>query len=247
MDNLVMAYGGEKNRKELRAIARSCYRSWGRSGVEVLRLWDYKRRGIDFPLSVEGLENLKEAHAKGRGVVLAQPHMGAFPLIAAPVFAEEITMVWVLRWPKSKRLHSWLNELLSRCEVRCIDDGNRLSAVRESMELLKSGGVLGLQVDQNAGGKTFVDFFGRKAATATGAATLSVRCRAPLVPAYIYWKGNGHHVVFEKPVTSDEKENDAVIADLTAQTTARVEAWVREHPEQWLWMHRRWKTRPTDE
>jgi KDO2-lipid IV(A) lauroyltransferase len=116
---------------------------------------------------------------------------------------------------------------------------------------LREGGYLGILVDQNAGRRgVFVPFFGRLASTTPAPATMALRFRAPLIPAW-QWREDGgrHHVVeVEAPLPfPDTGDRDEDVWRLTAAMTARVEAWVRKEPGQWLWAHRRWKTRPPEE
>ncbi len=248
MDNLRQAFKGEKDERELKSILRGVYRHWGRTGMETVRLKGVTKRGLDAPVSVEGLEHLEKACRGGRGAVLALAHIGCFTVTGCKLTAEGYKFTWVIRMARDKNLQGWLEALLRGAGVGWVFDGDRIEAVRRSVAVLRGGGILGLMVDQNTGGGIFVDYFGRKAATAIGAATLARRCGVELVPAFIRWQdGARHHLVIEAPLKTDAEDNDSAVADLTAKVTARAEKWVRSYPEQWLWLHRRWKTRPPDE
>ncbi len=248
MENLRQAFKGEKDERELKRILRSVYRHWGRTGMETVRLKRVTKCGLDAPVSVEGLEHLEKACRGGRGVVLALAHIGCFTLTGCKLVTEGYKLAWIIRMARDKNLLGWLEALLRGAGVDRVFDSDRSEAVRRSVAILRGGGVLAVMVDQNTGGGIFVDFFGRKAATAIGAATLARRCGVELVPAFIRWQdGAKHHLVIEEPLKTDAEDNDSAVADLTAKVTARVEEWARSYPEQWLWLHRRWKARPEGE
>jgi KDO2-lipid IV(A) lauroyltransferase len=127
---------------------------------------------------------------------------------------------------------------------------HRESAVRASLLALRSNELVGMLMDQNAGDDgVFVDFFGRLASTAAGAAVFALKTDAPVLPTFGYRKADDTHVVtIGAPVplirTGDHKRD---VLENTARYTKVVEENIRAHPEQWFWLHKRWKSRPPEE
>ena len=116
----------------------------------------------------------------------------------------------------------------------------------KSLRVLRRNGLLFIPIDQNFGGEggVFVDFFGRKAATAPGPAVFSSRTGAPILPMFIVREGDDNHkIIIEKPVVlenvGDDKES---VRHNMSKVTAIVEKYIRKYPHEWAWMHRRWKT-----
>jgi KDO2-lipid IV(A) lauroyltransferase len=244
-DNLSMAYGRVMDAARRGALVRAVYRHWGRSGVESARMWTYIRRGGDGTASFEGLEHLDKLKAEGRGAVLATCHLGCFPMLGMLINQQGHDLRWVIRAPNASGLNKWMSQMLANAEISWMSDKDRMQTVKDSLNILNSGKFLALMVDQNFGGGIFVDYFGRKAGTTLGPATLARRCNVPLIPACIYWQNDlKHRVIIKPPLESDELDNEKAAADLMVQATRQVEEWVRHRPEQWLWLHRRWKDRP---
>jgi KDO2-lipid IV(A) lauroyltransferase len=122
-------------------------------------------------------------------------------------------------------------------------------AVRNSLEKLKQGKLVGLLADQDAGNRgVFVPFFGRPSATHVGAAVLFLKSHAPLYFAVCVRKPDGtYQLRMEKVIDSNcEEAHQMSVEQITAKFTARLEAWIRRYPEQYFWMHRRWKTAPPE-
>ncbi len=193
----------------------------------------------------EGLEHLALA---AKGGVLATCHLGAFPLLGLHVNSQGYDAVWVIRMPNSSGLYRWTEEMLVNARIKWLSDRDRSQTVRETISVLRDGRIMALMVDQNHGSESFVEFFGRQAGTALGPATLAKRIDVPLLPACIYWGDDDkHHVVIKPPLKTRESDPKKAALDLMTQATRQVEEWVRAHPEQWLWLHRRWKDRPSEE
>ena len=123
-------------------------------------------------------------------------------------------------------------------------------ALARLMRSLRAGRAVAMLIDQNVkeGDGIFVDFLGRKAATTTVAAALAIKTGCALLPSRTVLAGGRYRIVYEAPVFADPAApRSAETERLTRALSARIEAWVREAPEQWLWIHKRWKTRPPEE
>jgi KDO2-lipid IV(A) lauroyltransferase len=122
--------------------------------------------------------------------------------------------------------------------------------VKESLRYLKNGGLVAFALDQNARRKegVFVPFFGREACTITSLALLARRTGAPVIPLYIYRDGDVHRIVVEKAILHDSvADTEADIIERTRVYMQWTEKVVRLHPQQWTWLHDRWKTKPKKE
>ena len=194
---------------------------------------------------VEGVEHLKAARAAGRGVVCPTAHFGnwEFQGIASAPLVGPFTVV-------ARRLD---NPVLDRRLVSLRSStGNvvvyKLKALAQILRALREGGRVGVVIDQNVQEQDgiFVRFFGRPACTTTVAAALALKTGSAIVPARCPLGADGRYrVVFGPPVewtASGRRDED--VAALTQHLTSLIEGWVRERPEQWLWLHRRWKTQP---
>lgn len=197
----------------------------------------------------EGLENFVSAQGQGRGVILLTGHIGAWEL---SVFAHSLyghPMSFLARRVDNPLVERLAENYRSRFGNRSID---KRGSVREVLRVLKAGGVVGILADLNATREegVFVDFFGTPACTTAGVATLALRTGAVVVPGYLIWDEAAriHRLHFEPPIeTIETGDAKADIIANTARYTASLEAVIRRHPEQWLWIHRRWRTRPEGE
>jgi Kdo2-lipid IVA lauroyltransferase/acyltransferase len=204
------------------------------------------RNNIAERMVYEGFENYERAARKGRGVLLLTGHFGAWELCA---FAQGVyghPLSFLVR-PLDNPL---LDRLIARYRTR---SGNRLidknDAVRAVLKRLRQGEDVGLLVDVNmvAEEGVFCDFFGIPACSTTGLAVFALRADAPVVPGFLIWDESlrKHVLRFEPEVplirTGDFKEE---VRLNTQAYTKVIERFVRRYPEQWLWIHKRWQTRP---
>jgi KDO2-lipid IV(A) lauroyltransferase len=230
-------------------IQRGVFRNLGRLLGEVSQFPKLNRANIEQVVVYEGLQNYLDAVAQGRGVILLTGHIGAWEL---SVYAHS-----VYGYPMSFLKRNVDNPLVEAlAERRRARFGNRgidkRGSVREVLKTLKAGGVVGILADLNASREegVFCDFFGTPACTTAGVATLALRTGAVVLPGYLLWDeaAQMHRLHFEPPVetinTGNQKED---VQANTARYTQRLEAVIRRHPEQWLWIHRRWRTRPLGE
>lgn len=197
----------------------------------------------------DGLENYERAAQRGRGVLLLTGHFGAWELCAFAhgVYGHPLNfLVRPLDNPLLDRLINTYRELSGN---RVIDKNN---AVRPVLETLKQGGDVGLLIDVNtlADQGVFCDFFGAPACSTTGLAVFALRTDAPVVPGVLIWdeRLKQHRLRFEPELpltrTGDFKEEVRIN---TARFTQVIEDWVRRYPNQWMWIHKRWQTRPEGE
>ncbi|HKQ78334.1 MAG TPA: lysophospholipid acyltransferase family protein [Blastocatellia bacterium] len=246
--NLRLAFPHLDERERAR-IRRGAFRNLGRLLGEVSRFPRLNRENISSIVVYEGLENYLNAVAQGRGVILLTGHIGAWEL---SVYAHSIyghPMSFLARRVDNPMVERLAESYRARYGNRSID---KKGSVREVLKTLKSGGVVGILADLNASREegVFCDFFGVEACTTAGVATLALRTGAIVLPGYLIWdeKARIHRLHFEPPVETINTGNqkDDVIAN-TARYAKVLESIIRRHPDQWLWIHRRWRTRPEGE
>jgi KDO2-lipid IV(A) lauroyltransferase len=246
-ENLRAAYGDAMPEAERERVVRACWRHFGRITFDALAFPHLDGTALNAFLEVEGIENLRDALAQGRGALVFAAHHGNWEAGAYATARSGVPSEIIVRPMDNPMLNRRLTELRRRAGNTVIP---KRRAVRESLRALGRGACVAILIDQDAGADAvFVPFFGRLAATTPTLALLALRTEAPVLPMFTRVKADGTisvHVGSVVP-TRPTGDRDADVLRLTAECTAMVERWTRQSPEQWLWMHRRWKTRPPGE
>ena len=247
MRNLEIAFP-EKPIRERRRILRASFLNLGRMTAELAHLPRLSAERLRDMVRFADEEWWREATSweRSTGVLVLSGHFGNWELL---VFAHGMRghpVHMVHRTIANPLLDRWLNALRARAGTRTI---RKRHAARAVLAALHERGLLVLPFDQNStrGLGVFVDFFGVPASTNAGLARIALRTDAPIVPAFIVREGrSARHRVHVLPIMQVERTGDprADVVRNTQRFSAVFEDMVRRHPEQWLWMHKRWKTRP---
>jgi Kdo2-lipid IVA lauroyltransferase/acyltransferase len=200
-------------------------------------------------IAVEGLEHLADAAAQGRGVILFTGHVGAWELSSFGLSLFGHPLSFLVRRIDNPKIEPMVDRMRRGPGNRTID---KRAAAREMLAILREGGTLGILVDLNTLDREaiFVDYFGIPAATTFIVAKLALRTGAPVLPVFAPWDeaGKRFRLKIDAPLPIQRTGNEAEdVRRLTQQYTRVVEDYVRRYPDQWLWIHRRWKTRPAGE
>jgi KDO2-lipid IV(A) lauroyltransferase len=248
MRNLAMAFP-EKSEAERARILLGEFTSLGRQLAEVCHFPDYTPENIDDIVVFDGFENYEQAQARGRGILLFAGHFGGWELSSFVLSMRGHWMYVLMRGMDNK----YLGELILRYRTM---HGNKAvdkdDFVRGLLSAMKGGEVVGLLMDTNMTPPQgiFVNFFGIPACTAAGPARIALRTDAAVVPTFTIWDSKlGKYRLRFDPAVELVRTGD-LEADIKANTqkfTSVIEDYVRKYPEQWLWVHRRWKTRPPGE
>ncbi len=247
-DNLEIAFP-ELDERGRRQIMRGCADHLGRVLAEITWLWRASAAKVDGICEVEGAEHLQTAIDEGRGCVLATGHLGNWELFNAWLGVDGFPMTIAVRELDDLRVDQIVTRLRTRFGTEVVPRGEK--AGRQLLRALGKGRVIGLLIDQDIPSipGVFVPFFSRPAWTPSGAAMLALRARCPLIPGFIHRKPDGTHKIKIGPPLPVPSEGAlmARVTEMTAAATAAIEWQVRAWPEQWVWMHRRWRTRPEEE
>jgi len=246
--NLALAFP-EKTEAEREAILRLVYRNLGYLLAEFCEMPGYTAEGASRFIRYEGLENYLRARDKGKGVLVLTGHLGAWELSSFYHSLMGMPMGMVIRRLDNPLVDAFVNR------VRCMH-GNRVihkdDFARGLIASMRAGETVGILMDTNMTPPqgVFVPFFGVEACTASGMARIALKTGAAVVPGFLLWHETEKKYVLRfgeelEVVNTGDAEADAVAN--TARFTAVMEAYIRQYPEQWLWMHRRWKTRPAGE
>ncbi len=241
--NLRMALGSEKSNGELEHIARSSFRNMGKTLVEFLSTPRYSAERLQALVRIEGMENVQQAMARGKGIIFISAHLGNWELIFQ-IMSRSIEHLSAIA--QSFRYHR-LDRLVSNYRTRYGGQVIKKEvAVKQSLRFLRQGLSVAFLGDQDAGDNgVFVDFFGMPASTPRGPVMLALRTDASIINTLdIRQEDDSHLTTISEPVEleiSGDLEKD--IEFNTARFVKHLENIVRDHPCQWLWMHNRWKTR----
>ena len=230
---------------ERRALARACFRHLGRMTAELVAIEELDRDIDDWVVwAPDSRAVLDQALKRGRGVVFVSGHVGAWELLARRVALAGYRASSIAKEAPDARLTALIERFRASGRLQTIWRG-RPGAARAMLAVLKAGGILGLLIDQDTDVQSvFVPFFGRLAKTPLAAAELALRTQAPLVLGFCH-RVDGRYRLTMREVNTDALQHDeAGVHALTAQLTEAIELAIRTHPEQWVWMHRRWKSRP---
>jgi KDO2-lipid IV(A) lauroyltransferase len=229
-------------------ILKGAARHFGLMLAEVSWLWRARPEQIADRCGIAGFEHFERALESGRGVVLATAHCGNWELLNARLLVEGLPLTIAVRRLDDSRVDALVTGLRSRFGTEVIPRGR--NAGRKLARALAENRAVGLLIDQDIRDVpgVFVPFFGRPAWTPSGAALLALRIGCPVVPGFIHRRADGRHQVQIHPPLPppDNATLNDQVEELTAAATAAIEAQIRAHPEQWVWMHRRWRTRPPD-
>ena len=245
MENLRLAYP-EWSKKQRRAAIRGMVRQLGWMGAEFAHFPSYTKKNIERIVLLDGFENFASAQSRGKGVLFLTGHMSAWEL--AP-FAQALfgyPLHFLVRAIDNPRVDA----LVTR--YRCLSGNSPIEknqSARAVLKVLAAGGTVGILADHNTllAEGVFVDFFGIPACTTAGLARFALHTGAAVVPGFLHWDAalRKYRLCFEPAVELVRTGDDATdIRENTQRFTHVVENYVRRNPDQWLWLHRQWKTRP---
>jgi Kdo2-lipid IVA lauroyltransferase/acyltransferase len=248
LESLTIAFGTEKTPEQIKEIARECFIRMGKAAVELFYLLE-RPALIKERMRIEGKHFLDEALAQKKGVILVSAHFGNFPLMLARLSLEGYSVAGIMRPMRDKRVEKIFLSRRDFFGIKTLYSQPRRKCVVDSISLLRNNVILFIPLDQNFGtGGIFVDFFGRKAATATGPVVLAQRTGALILPAFIVRQPDNTHIIHcEKAmtVTNGEAPQETVAKNVQAITSI-IETYIRRYPSEWAWIHRRWKTQAPD-
>jgi KDO2-lipid IV(A) lauroyltransferase len=246
--NLQLAFP-EKSENERRQLLRACFAGFGRQLGLFSKFGSSGREELLRVTEWRGLEHLEAVKATRKPLILFTGHIGAWEMSSFGFSLRGHPFSFLVRRIDNSKVEQLVDRIRTRFGNQSVD---KRGAARPMLNILKSGGTLGLLVDLNTLDEEaiFVDFFGVPASTTFMVAKLALRTNASLLPVFVPWdEKRGKYIVDILPEvtlapTGSETED---IRALTAKITRTVEDYIRQYPEQWLWIHKRWKTRPKGE
>jgi Kdo2-lipid IVA lauroyltransferase/acyltransferase len=229
-------------------LCRRSYQHLGVMAVELMWMLAAPADALVARITIEGRAHLEAAMRSAGRALLLTAHLGNWELLP---FAHRLTgypLTVVARPLDSALINRLTARLRAKSGAELID---KRDAARPVLAALRRGRLVGILLDQNASRREglFVPFFGRLASTSRSVALLAVRTATPVLPVFIYRQSDGRHCVRIEPplVTAAGLGAEEAILDLTARCNQAIEAGIRSAPEQWLWVHDRWRTRPIGE
>ncbi len=246
--NLRLAFPNWTDAQRRRTLRRMAGQL-GWMAAEFAHFPDLSRGNIERLVVLDGFENFDAARHRGKGVIFLTGHMSAWEL--AP-FAQALygnPLSFLARAVDNGRIDALVNHYRCLSGNRSIEKNN---AARAMLRVLQDGGTVGILADQNTSldESVFVDFFGIPAATTTGLARIARRTEAAVVPGFLSWDESRrkYRLRFEAAIRFQRSDDeDADLRVNTARCNKVIEDYVRAHPDQWLWVHKRWKNRPEGE
>ena len=245
-ENLRIAYGDGLSDFQIRKIIRSTYLHFALVWIDFVKLPQIvNSSNWQNYFEVEGLEFAKKAQEEGRGVIFVTGHVGNWEVLgyAFEFFFQPLNSI-------AKHLK---NPFADRYLTRLREEGSQKiifteNASRKIIRVLRDNKPLGILVDQNAReNNIFVDFFGKKAATTRSVATIALKTGSPIIMGFLRRTDRKYRfkVTLSEPIQIERSGNlEKDILNLTQRYTTLIESRIREYPQEWLWMHRRWKTKP---
>ena len=245
IDNLATAFGKEKTREEISALAQEAFVNMARMIFEIgwsIRLPEH--RFCDY-FKISGLEHYQRAEAKAKGVLLLGAHFSNWELYPIVAHMARLPLRIVYRPLDAPFMNRFMKDLRTRFNAGVIS--TRHGAMSRIYKSLRRGKAVGLLMDQGVDfdDGVFVDFFNRRAATNIGMAVLALKSEAPVVPLFLVRKAGGFHAEFgpELPLIKTGDRTKDIEAN-TQQYNDVIEAYARKYPDQWFWVHNRWKNLP---
>ena len=250
--NLEIAFP-EKSQAEREKILKASFENLGRILGDVSHFPRYTAKRleqlVEFELDNDAFKNYLKEKAKGRGAIILTPHLGNWEIIVLAYSAVKEPLNYLARPLDNPLIEEMTADFRTRFGNRPL---NKTNSVMTAIEILRQGGLLGVLPDVNAHPKdgVFVPLFGVPACTTSGVAMLALRTNALIVPVCGVWDERAGHYRFingsiVEPVRTGNRQQN--IVETTALYTAALEKFIRAYPEQWLWIHKRWKTRPPGE
>jgi len=247
--NLRRAFGVTKTDSEFKKIARRSFMNLSQSFFEILRFPKLNSKSVDSFISIEGREYLDMVHSQGRGGILLTAHLGNWELSAVWASLKGYSLNALAREQKKSRLNFLLNQYRANSGIKVYTKG---MAVRDLITALRKNEFVGVLGDQDAGRRgVFVNFFRHPASTHPGPILLALRTGVPILPCFIIRSGFKHKIYVHPPLHLEPKKTgdykEAIVKNSLQEFSRILESYIWLYPGQWLWVHRRWKTRPIAE
>jgi len=248
MFNLQLAFP-ELSDADRRKIINGMVRQLGWLAAEFSQFPKYSREVIERIVTIDGFENFDAARRRGKGVLFLTGHMSAWELSSFAQARYGYPLHFLVRPLANPRVDALVNQ------YRCIPGNQPIEknrSARTILRVLSEGGTVGILADHNTilEEGVFVNFFGIPACTTAGIARIASRTQAAVVPGFLSWDAPRkiYRLRFVPAIElSRTGDEDADVRENTARFTRVIEEYVRSHPDQWLWTHKRWKTRPPGE
>jgi KDO2-lipid IV(A) lauroyltransferase len=244
IDNLTRAFGHEKNPYEIKALARSIFKNLSQILFEIG--WSFRLNSKDFDryFCIKGLSHYKTAREKHKGILFLTAHIGNWelqPIIGAMI---DCPINIVYRPLDFLPLNNIFIKIRTRFGAKLIPSAH---SMRKIISCFKQGRSVVILLDQNVDWYegVFVDFFGHRACTNKGLALLALKTETPVVPIFLVREGSGFRVEFGPQIPlikTGDKTRD--VEATTQQYNRIIESVIRQYPDQWFWVHQRWKTKP---
>ena len=243
LNNLELILGDELNAEQRDAIARASFDAMSTIYFELF--WQPEHHGIDFDdwARCEGIEHLENAHAQGKGVIVAMPHLGNWGILGRAIVKRGYKFDGLMRPSAIPAVRNHFAKELDNIGMTPTNTPLPPGGFKSLIKNLNTGGVLILVADRRSN-DYLVDFMGKPAWTAHGVATTHLRSGAPIVTAYAVREADHHRLVFQPAIEhAPTQDSEADTVAILTEVNSRFSKAIRQHPEQWLWLHERWRGR----
>ncbi len=246
LQNLKQAFNNKLTYQQQEKIIHQIYRNFCKTLIEFAKIVHWNKKTVGKFVQIKGLDNLRLAKEKGRGVILFTGHIGNWHIMGRALTLSGYTITNVIKRQKNPWVANWIAKTIGRINMKTIFQSK--NSPREIIKSLRNNEIVEFLGDLHAGDEgVFVDFFGRPASTYMGPVVLAMRTGAPIVVAVdVRLKGNIHQVFIEEPIylRQGKVQKEDVVKYLSL-LTKRLEKYIIEYPNQWFWLHNRWKTQPS--
>ncbi|MDR2694499.1 MAG: hypothetical protein LBB74_09850 [Chitinispirillales bacterium] len=246
VNNLRLVFGNEWNEKKIRAVSRDVFRSQGKNLFDAVHLSAAKADVFDKAVSHDSLYGIAQACGRGKGIVAITAHLGCFEMLLHLFTRRGLSCFAVGRAFKNPDVNEAVRKMRSGPDIQYID---RSESTRKIVKLLRQGKVMGVLIDQDTNVEgVFADFLGHTAFTPSSAVHFALKLGIPMfVSVTARLPGDKHHVyVSEELIPIDTGDPKADLVANIRRINDIIGGYIRKHPEQWVWMHERWKTKAVD-
>jgi KDO2-lipid IV(A) lauroyltransferase len=246
LDNLRQAYP-QQPQWWIRRTACACYRHFGRVAVELARLPKMNVQWVEKQVEIRGREVLNRCLEQGKGGIVLSGHLGNWEIMGASAAVLGYPITYIVTTQRNKVVEAWIDNLRREKGIEIIKTHD---SPKRMIQALRNNRLMAVLSDQDAHKDgEFIPFFGRLASTPRGGPVLHLKTGASLMFGYaVGLPGGKWQITYEDiPAVKDETNINEAVTQLLTHATGRLEQEIRKHPEQWLWMHRRWKTQPNKE